>query len=55
MYYRTADEEQSGKTQVRTILSSNEAFHPTSTFLRKMVAELRGIAGGATGRTVMWC
>ena len=28
---------------------------PTSTVLRKMVAEIRGIAGGATGRTVMWC
>jgi dCTP deaminase len=26
MYYRTADEEQSGKTQVRAILSSDEAF-----------------------------
>src|SRR5271169_5063166 len=30
-------------------------FDPTSTVLRKMVAEIRGIAGGATGRTVMWC
>ena len=28
---------------------------PTSTVLRKMVAEIRGIAGGVTGRTVMWC
>jgi hypothetical protein len=32
-----------------------ERFDPTSTVLRKMVAEIRGIAGGATGRTVMWC
>jgi hypothetical protein len=31
------------------------ALGPTSTVLRKMVAEIRGIAGGATGRTVMWC
>ena len=28
---------------------------PTSTVLRKMVGEIRGIARGATGRTVMWC
>jgi hypothetical protein len=28
---------------------------PTSTVLRKTVAEIRGIAGGATGCTVMWC
>jgi len=28
---------------------------PTSTVLRKTVAEFRRIAGGATGCTVMWC
>ena len=28
---------------------------PTSAVLRKMVAEIRGIVGSATGRTVMWC
>ena len=30
-------------------------FDPTSAVLRKMVAEIRGIVGSATGRTVMWC
>jgi hypothetical protein len=28
---------------------------PTSTVLKKMVAEIRGIARGTTGRIVMWC
>jgi hypothetical protein len=31
------------------------AFSPTSTVLKKMVAEIRGIARGTTGRIVMWC
>src|SRR5271166_6560035 len=34
---------------------SAAGLDPTSTVLRKMVAEIRKIAGGATGRTVMWC
>jgi hypothetical protein len=28
---------------------------PTSTVLRKTVAEIRGTAGGAIGCTVLWC
>jgi hypothetical protein len=37
------------------IETAEVGFDPTSTVLRKMVAEIRGIAGGVTGRTVMWC
>jgi len=39
----------------KTTGCSFAAFNPTSTVLRKMVGEIRGIARGATGRTVMWC
>jgi hypothetical protein len=30
-------------------------FDPTSTVLRQTVAEIRGIAVGAIGCTVLWC
>jgi len=36
-------------------LEDRRLSDPTSTVLRKMVGEIRGIARGATGRTVMWC
>jgi hypothetical protein len=36
-------------------MSTRQGFNPTSAVLRKMVAEIRGIVGSATGRTVMWC
>jgi len=41
---------------VGVFFGEDAAFlNPTSTVLRKMVGEIRGIARGATGRTVMWC
>jgi hypothetical protein len=37
------------------IETAEVGLNPTSTVLKKMVAEIRGIARGTTGRIVMWC